>query len=124
MLDEEEKKIKALELEHKEMMTYLHTGSWIFFTIYVMALVLAFSVIRENREASILMGVIGTLVLIIFVIVAMITWSNFYRRYANSAKDIRDQIYKLEEKEIPEEKEMIDDTKVFEDLIKDDLTDE
>lgn len=104
MMDKEEKRIRVLELKHQELMTHIHTGSWIAFTIFVTILIWTFSFIREIMVANILIGGITMLALIIFCFVVFISWSNFFRKYSNSAKEIRDQIFKLEEEEMKEDK--------------------
>ncbi len=96
MMDEEEKRIKVLELKHQELMTLINTEAVIFFAIFVIAFVFIFNAVREKMMPNIRAGVIILLVLILFYFGAITTWDKIFKKKLDSAKNIRDQIFKLE----------------------------
>ena len=103
MLEEEEKRIKALELEHQEMMTSIHTFSWIVFTIFISFFIFSLSIIIRISEKCPLMGVALSLFILILSVIVFYAWYKKIREISHHAKEIRNQIFKLEEKEMGEE---------------------
>ncbi len=84
----EEKSIRALELKHQELMTSIHTFSWIIFTV----LVGYFAVSISNPESVNPISLISVLALIPLWVISQGHW-------VRCAKNIRDKISKLEEEE-------------------------
>ncbi|GEM_PF-4677359 len=100
MDEKEEKRIRALELKHKEAMTFIHTFSWITFTFVVALCVIPLSISASGGEMTQLdLGLITLIVAILSIIGA-----KAFVKLKNDAKVIRDQIYKLEENEMKEDK--------------------
>lgn len=89
MVDKEEKRIKALELEHQELISFLHTLSWIMFTVIITGFLtsLSFSMNGEVKSAL--------FVIILLMAAPTILCYKGYREISNRAKDIRNQILEL-----------------------------
>ncbi|MFC1786601.1 hypothetical protein ACFLY8_01020 [Halobacteriota archaeon] len=88
MLDEKEKIIRALELEHQELMTFTHTFSWMIFTFLVALFVISVSLLSDEV-------LIFCLLLILLLVMSCITWYKICGKLANRAKEIRNQILEL-----------------------------
>ncbi len=99
MMDKEEKKIKALELKHQELMTKINTESMIIVSISVMGFVYILNLYRENVMANLSIGLILLGVLIWFIRVSRNDLNRQSKERFDSAKEIRDKIFKLEEEE-------------------------
>ncbi|MDD2665729.1 MAG: hypothetical protein PHD13_04485 [Methanocellales archaeon] len=99
MDEKEEKRIRVLELKHQELMTKINTDSMIIVSIFVMGFVVILNLYRENVMANIVLGLILLGVLIWFGLVSRNALNRQSKERFDIAKNIRDQIFKLEEEE-------------------------